>query len=1038
MKQEQKKHKIESLMLILKRFRILTFTMIILLSSITIIVPSPLVVNGIVVVPIDYDTIQEALDDPDCAVIEVLPGTYHESLIIERPVILYSLLGPDSTILDVPSDSIGICINSSDVLVQGFKIEDGKNGIYTAPGLTGEKLTNITLKELEIVHSKETGIIVKNATGSIEDCWIHDNTGDGLKIQDIFRLNVSGSTFTTNEETAMNISNGQEINIRANLFKNHDLAWRLDKVDDSIIQQNLIEGGAGMLLTRGTGNIFMENIMELDSYGIHLESNPLTQANEIRENILLGTGSGEAAIYLNGAEDNMVNQNIIEGSWEIGLLLSSVSTGDLSGNVISGPATGVLIDQSSNLVFEGNIIVDGSSYGVRVNDTDYVEVTGNVVVGSNLGLATTNEVLNLMVHGNVFSENNVGVRVEGPADFASVSYNVIDSNELGVDFYDTNGGTIAYNIVTENTDSGIQVLGCEDISIDHNEIVVGGLTGIRILDSGSNPEAIIIQRNNVSCEIRQPSFGPLPNNRLYGIEARRSNLTILANLLENICHQEGLEDLDSGYGIYVGKCREVPILRNTVTGYQKYGILVESPPDYPLSPSEKQLVEIENNTVLGRGFEFPTVQSGIIVKNGVNTDIKGNRVGFNWYDTLDDSAIGIGVFDAPKAVEVINNIVEGNQYGIYLSGFNGSNVSSNQVLGNIQGIHIENAGNTIITSNDINGTISIGYEGQLDSVGINIITSPSVEVTKNLIHHHWSGIEATISDDIFIRQNNVIHSDIEGIHLIGGMDAFIGSNYVAMGGDGILLTEGTYNDVVSDNRIERNERGIVVVNGIDTSITFNDVRDGSIVGILLKDDDASYVYRNSISNHGIGIQSIDSETIYMDKNEVFDNMNEGIYLESSKEGGYIKRNDLSGNGVGLLATGLWNNFIATHNNINENGVGIKIESKDSDISIEFNQITHNIAQGVLIGFKGQGNALFRNVIQHNDGTGIMVEGSGNYINRNVVNNNNNNGIWVTGNANRFVRNNAHGNKEYDAWDQGLANEWIKNQIGKWGPPGPPP
>lgn len=1041
MNPKQKKDQIDKEIIFVKRLQSLLFTIMITFSSITIILPTSPVAGEVGWVPIDYPTIQDALDDPACSVIEVLPGIYEENLSIVRPVILYGLEGPDDTILDVPGALTGIKIKASDVLVRGFKIDGGEIGIQVAPDPSGDALSNISLELLEVLSSSDNGIVYSNAGGTIKDSWIHDNSGNGLKLENVTGLNVSASIFSSNGYAAMAISDSEEMYITANLIEGHAIAWRLERVDNAVINQNLVEGTAGIELADGSGNVFEENIMELDAFAFHFEQGiHTTELNDITGNIIETIDAGGTAIDLIEANGNLVNDNVIVGPWETGLSLIDVRIGDFEGNVISGPSTGVMIDRGDDLVFEGNVIMDGTSYGVRVNDSDNVEVVGNVIVGSNLGLVTTGEVLNLLVDGNVFSENDIAVRVEGPARTTSVRHNVVDSNVLGVDFFNTTEGDVTHNIVTENTDAGIQVRVSDDVLIANNEIVVGGLAGIRILDSGSSPEALIVEANNFSTEVPQPSRDPgggcpTPDYRLYGIEVQRSNLTLQDNLLENIIHEETWQQCDSGYGIYVKASEDVHILRNIVDGYQKYGILVEEEPNYALLPGEAQEIPIKNNTVLGLGEKFSPSQIGIMVRGGANASLEGNLVKYNWYESTDDLAIGIGVFEAPYGVNVLQNTVEENQYGIYLSGFENSLIDSNSAIGNVQGIRVENAGGTIITSNEALGPIPIeyGYIGPLPSVGINITDSPNVKAMSNFVINHSAGIKAKISDDILIKLNDVTESNVSGIYLLGGTGALVEENYVANGEDGIIIEKGATYAVVTNNLVEGNARGIIVNSSDGSHIMWNEIRNGSYVGILLENDRATYVYRNIITDHGNGIESFRSLAIYVDKNDVIENVMHGVYLDSVD--GVVKRNEIKDNGVGLNISGNGNDLIVAHNNVEKNEVGVDIVAESGFVSIEFNQIARNTHEGVHIGVEGEENTVFRNIIKFNDGTGIKVEGDKNALSRNVVNNNGYYGIWATNTSqvNIFKHNVVKSNTPYDAKDDGNGNQWIKNQIGIWDP-----
>ena len=1116
-------------------------------------------------VPTDYATIQAALDDLDCASVSVLPGTYPESLVITRSVVLSGVGGASATVLDVPAGEVGIRVAASEVIVRGLQVAGGATGVIVAPEPPdGPALADVSLEHLDVHSAAGDGIAFANAGGSVSDTAIHDNGDDGLSLAPALALamshtsiadnaghgvrsrnslavaiadcevsgnggtgllfvggdedpglparvgeptsdlvlersrvsgnalglvfsgdaddpvtavsldgvsvegNLAGtfdltatesldgvglallnasdvavanSAFTGNGDAAIAAADASHLAFTANALDAHGVAWRLVRVDDSAIRENFVSGGAGVLLSGGSHNAIEENLMDLTGAGVRLEPGSPTVGNAIRGNVLEAAAPGGAAVAFLSTELNTVEDNVIVGPWGTGLDLVDVAVGDFAGNVIGGTDVGVHIDGGDALRFEGNVVAESAVHGIRIDATDDVEIIGNVVVASAVGVATEGEVLRLTVAENVLVGNEVGVRVVGPAASVTVRHNVVDSNVLGIDLAETSAGTVTYNIVADNTDAGIQVRDSDAVLVARNEVVVGGRAGIRILDSGSGPESLVVEDNHVSTESPLPGAGcPSPADRMYGIEVRRSNLGIWDNILEDLLHVAALRHCDSGYGIYVGESGQVPILRNVVESYQKYGILVEGPP--VAGPQE---VRIEGNEVRGLGPIGDLAQAGILVRAGAHARLEANDVAANWYTGGGDVGTGIGVLDAPAPVVIGNNTVTDNQYGIYVRGFAGSLVLGNALVTNAQGVRIESAGGTNVAANDLEGTGDCA--GPPLSVGVYVVGSADVAVFSNAVEAHCWGIRAESSGGARVEGNAVILSDEVGIAILSSDSALVSKNAVLLGMDGVLV-EDSASATVTLNLVQLNDRGIVVDGGVLTDVTWNTVRAGSMVGILLEGDIASYVYKNEVRDHGIGLQALASDGLAVDKNDIAENAGVGMHFDAVQSSAVVHRNEVTDGGVGIRVTGALTELDVAHNNIEGNEVGLLVEDSAIALVVEFNQITRNWFQGVRL--LGDESTITRNVLHFNgDGTpdsgAIVVYGDSNVVSRNTVTNNDGYGILLKKGAhsNLISRNVVRSNTLGDCVDENPPgdNAWQNNNcnvqhVGS--PPGPSP
>ena len=179
-------------------------------------------------------------------------------------------------------------------------------------------------------------------------------------------------------------------------------------------------------------------------------------------------------------------------------------------------------------------------------------------------------------------------------------------------------------------------------------------------------------------------------------------------------------------------------------------------------------------------------------------------------------------------------------------------------------------------------------------------------------------------------------------------------------GDGIEIDGADY-VTIYNNEITTKGNGIVALNTKYLNITNNDIVKNSKSGISLAKSSYAYIFNNNILNN--------------DKN--------GIEIAKSKNV-FIHGNTISKNGYGI--------YLAKTIN------GINFAEEPSNIQINKNTISHNIADGIMVLNAGNNINIKSNEISFNKGDGISIAQIGNNaIQSNVITDNEKHGLNFFGN-----------------------------------------
>lgn len=285
------------------------------------------------------------------------------------------------------------------------------------------------------------------------------------------------------------------------------------------------------------------------------------------------------------------------------------------------------------------------------------------------------------------------------------------------------------------------------------------------------------------------------------------------------------------------------------------------------------------------GVNYPVIdgekKNEVISIRSVNVLVKGFKVIRSSYATLTDPC-GIKVYEG-RYVEVVDNILDDNFFGIYL----------------------QNSKNCIVKNNKIT---AYGKLEQEIGNGIHCWRSDTLQITGNTIKGHRDGIYFEFVSGSVI-WNNISANNIRyGLH-------FMFSN----------------NDIYINNFFKNNGAGVAVMFSKHVSMfnnTFIENWGDAAYGLMLKEISDGYISGNKFFNNTSGIYMEGASRMIVEKN-IFDGNGWGMKIQASCLDNLINKNnfisntfDVSTNGT-LVENKFENNYWDKYDgyDLNKDGVG---------------------------------------------------------------------------------------------------------------------
>jgi parallel beta-helix repeat protein len=384
-----------------------------------------------------YDAFNVTQDGIDAVhedgTVHVRPGKYDEHLVVgNKSLTLQSTDGWQETTID-PDGHIIFIWGDADVTVQGFEITGGCWGIY---------ITDVC------------------STVNIRDCFIHDNTGDGIHVAgggDL--LHIEGNKIAQNGGCGINMTQAWNT---TNIFDNVIGAWTYYPEDYGGTDDPQRYGGNG-------------------SEGIHISdvgqtATVVIQHNRISENALVVEDTGISIGMINGVMT--IAHNDI-GAWE------DSHGEDYLGNVDQGITISSVLAGAELTIGPDNGIKGNSGHGIDIlwaQLDSSIDIHHNVVddngpwaCGSGVKLGSGG-VCGAMVRNNIITNNHKGIYLDEYSTQNTIQDNLIMNNGHGV-WIEGDSNQILRNEILNNMEvtSGIHLTSYASNNTIHCNNIIGNL-----------------------------------------------------------------------------------------------------------------------------------------------------------------------------------------------------------------------------------------------------------------------------------------------------------------------------------------------------------------------------------------------------------------------------------------------------------------------------------------------------------------------------------------------------------------------------------
>ncbi len=282
-------------------------------------------------VPLDYPTIQEALDAAARGdTVKVAPGIYNEDVTISKPLVLW---GAGSSVTTVAGGEAqrAVKLETDSALVRGFRVQSSKGvGVY----VFGD---NNVIEEMEILNSS-LGIEVETPYQNtvIQNNIISNNT------HGVFLRHESGGSFIIDNVITLN-----------------DGGIALMRSSFNTILNNTISNSSydGVILRRSKHNTIKGNLLEGNvRHGFHISH--FSDSNFVLKNRVVGVDKNSGyGFHFDHGISNVICGNFVS-NYEIGVWIYRHNSDEIiSENTIVNNQFGLVLDVvETNMVYHNNFV----------------------------------------------------------------------------------------------------------------------------------------------------------------------------------------------------------------------------------------------------------------------------------------------------------------------------------------------------------------------------------------------------------------------------------------------------------------------------------------------------------------------------------------------------------------------------------------------------------------------------------------------------------------------------------------------------------
>ena len=293
------------------------------------------------------------------ATIAIRPGTYDESLTIERAVHLVPAV-PEAAPLIAPAE--GPCV-----------VATGAGGSISGLRFAGAKAD-------DPAAVAEPCLLLSNSGLRLEGNRIAGGNGPAILVRDGGAPAISGNTIENGEGPGIVVAAGATPQIAQNTVTGVSQSALIVRGGAAPeVVDNTIADSGGLVFAEGAGGTLRGNrITGSTTSGIEIMTGA---APSIVDNTIEQAAGAGVFVYDHGG--GRLERSFIIGSRLSGVVITAGGHLQLSGNAIRESGEhGVLVVEGGRAVLEGNAVADNAGNGIVIDRDAEVEQTGNEVTGN--------------------------------------------------------------------------------------------------------------------------------------------------------------------------------------------------------------------------------------------------------------------------------------------------------------------------------------------------------------------------------------------------------------------------------------------------------------------------------------------------------------------------------------------------------------------------------------------------------------------------------------------------------------------------------
>jgi parallel beta-helix repeat protein len=559
-------------------------------------------IRGKLRVPQAYDSIGEAVSAAmHGEVIEVSPGTYNESITLNKSLTLMGLEEPNI----VSSGNAVIHLQADDCRVDGFKVSKGATGIFI--GSSGNRIHNMTVTQCS------TGIQISNGSDTL----------------------LAANTLIDNSLAGLNISHAINITLQNNSIQNSPRNFSVDGSTPDHYRHIIDPSNTA----DGKPIYYLTNV--IDTVVSHMDDPACVYLVDCSDIVLFNLklkNSGKAICLVN--TDNTTVRRVTISECQAGLWLEDSPNNRLIDNTIAQCDQGIMLLRAPDTVMQKNLCndnqysfsCDGPDAGDfqqsidlsnTINDTPiyYLVDQQNVILDANTPASCIYALgcSQLTINQQDLSQNGYGMVLIGCSDSTIDSISATHNEHDGIHIRDCKAVAIANARLSENN-RGLYLNNCQSIHVSHSWMTHNG-TGVYADQSGYTLLNCLIRENSEDGGIR--------HNDYWQRACTIKNCTIINN-------RRGTSSWEEDGGGITGSMSELSVIGSIIWHNQPGQIPYYSREDYDISYSNVAAeLDGEGNInlaprITGQGhlmLDSPCIDKGFQLRSERNrgVDIDGEK-----------------------------------------------------------------------------------------------------------------------------------------------------------------------------------------------------------------------------------------------------------------------------------------------------------------------------------------------------------------------------------------------------------------------------